>query len=74
MTAPRAPQIWFPLSVPTPDPAVRTGIKSLLQSSPAFNALPVATQQQVARDTALIADYLARPEGIPREHAARRCR
>jgi hypothetical protein len=52
-------------SVPTPDPAVRTGIKALLQSSRAFNALPLATQQQVARDTALIADYLARPEGIP---------
>jgi len=64
MTAP-ARLRSVPASVPTPDPAVRTGIKSLLQSSPAFNALPVATQQQVARDTALIADYLARPEGIP---------
>jgi len=50
---------------PTPKPEVRQAVKELLTQSPAFARLPAATQQQVACNTALIADYLAAPEGIP---------
>ena len=53
-------------SVPaTPRPEVRAAVKSLLTKAPSFSQLPLERQQQVARDTALIADYLAAPEGIP---------
>jgi hypothetical protein len=44
---------------------VRRAVKSLLMKTPAFARLSPARQQQLARDTALIADYLAQPEGIP---------
>ena len=50
---------------PTPRPEVRQAVKTLLTRSPAFASLPAARQQQIAHDTALIADYLAAPEGIP---------
>jgi hypothetical protein len=50
---------------PTPRPEVRQAVKAMLMRSPAFTRLPAATQTQIARDTALIADYLAAPEGIP---------
>jgi hypothetical protein len=50
---------------PTPKPEVRQAVKELLTQSSAFARLPAAQQQQIARDTALIADYLAAPEGIP---------
>jgi hypothetical protein len=53
-----------PAAPPTPRPEVRQAVKELLTRSSAFAALPAATQQQIARDTALIADYLAAPEGI----------
>jgi len=43
---------------PKPLPEVRAKVKSLLQQSPAFQRLPAARQQQVARDTALVADAL----------------
>jgi hypothetical protein len=33
--------------------------------SRSFTRLPAATQQQIARDMALIGDYLAAPEGVP---------
>jgi hypothetical protein len=36
----------------------------MLTQSPAFLALPPEDQKAIARNTALIADYLARPEGI----------
>src|SRR5262245_33120998 len=49
----------------TPRPEVREAVKKVLTRSKAFAALPPARQQQVARNTALIADYLAAPEGIP---------
>jgi len=52
-------------TLPVPRPEVRQAIKNLLTRSPAFSQLPTAQQQQTARDTALIADYLAAPEGIP---------
>src|SRR5262245_11974871 len=63
-----APQRVNPASVsslPTPRPEVRNGVKNLLKSTKAFGALPPDTQQRVARDTAIVADYLAAPEGIP---------
>ncbi len=50
---------------PTPRPEVRQAVKTLLTRSSAFASLPAAQQQQIAHDTALIADYLAAPEGIP---------
>jgi hypothetical protein len=49
---------------PTPDPVVRHGVAQVLTQSDAFRALPSEDQQAIARNTALIADYLARPEGI----------
>lgn len=54
-----------PAVSPAPRPEVRQAVKALLTQSPAFARLPVHQQQQIARDTALIADYLAAPEGIP---------
>jgi len=48
-----------------PNQVVRSKVRELLMQSEGFRALPVETQQQVARDTARIADYLAAPEGIP---------
>ena len=48
----------------TPPPEVRKGVRDLLTRSAAFAALPPATQEQIAHDTARIADYLAAPEGI----------
>src|SRR5688572_15557184 len=52
-------------TVSAPRREVREAVKALLTQSPAFAKLPAAQQQQTARDTALIADYLASPEGIP---------
>jgi hypothetical protein len=55
-----------PTSAPaTPRPEVRQQVRKLLGRSKAFAALSPEKQQQVARDTALIADYLAAPEDIP---------
>jgi hypothetical protein len=51
---------------PAPPPKeVRTAVRDLLMGSPAFAKLPQSTQQQIAKDTAEIAGYLAQPEGIP---------
>jgi hypothetical protein len=52
-------------AAPTPRPEVREAVKRLLTRSKAFTSLSPAQQQQTAHDTALIADYLAAPEGIP---------
>lgn len=49
---------------PPPPVEVRTAVRDLLMRSPAFLKLPHATQQQVAKDTAEVAGYLASPEGI----------
>jgi hypothetical protein len=55
-----------PAAAPAPPrPEVRQAVKALLTKSPAFAQLAPERQTQVARDTALIADYLAAPEGIP---------
>jgi hypothetical protein len=43
---------------------VRSQVRDLLLQSPAFLALPAEQRQQIARDTAMVASYLARPEGI----------
>ncbi len=51
-------------AAPAPDPVVRHGVAQLLTQSEAFRALPAEDQKAIARNTALIADYLARPEGI----------
>jgi hypothetical protein len=53
--------------VPSPTPPVeaRQAVKDLLLRSAAFSKLPAETQQQIAKDTAEIAGYLAQPEGIP---------
>jgi hypothetical protein len=47
-----------------PDPLVRAKVRELLTQSDAFGNLPPETQQQIARDTARIADYLVSPEGV----------
>jgi len=52
-------------NTPPPSHDVRYAVKDLLEKSPAFARLPPATQQQIAHDTTRIADYLAKPEGIP---------
>src|SRR5215471_1952220 len=54
-------------AAPPPPNEVRTAVRDLLTKSPAFARLPQATQLQIARDTAEIAGYLARPEGISGE-------
>ncbi|MDB5399656.1 MAG: hypothetical protein JWQ55_1674 [Rhodopila sp.] len=51
-----------------PQPEVRHAVRDVLLRSQSFQQLPVATQQQVAHDMTRIADYLAKPEGIPANH------
>jgi hypothetical protein len=48
-----------------PAPEVRAEVKNLLLSSPAFRALPPSQQQEIAHHTALVAQYLAAPQGLP---------
>ncbi|HEY0414171.1 MAG TPA: hypothetical protein VGD66_13630 [Allosphingosinicella sp.] len=49
--------------LPPPRPEVRAIVKDLLARTDAYHQLPQAQQQQVARDTALIADALVGPAG-----------
>jgi hypothetical protein len=51
-------------SAAAPHPAVRAKVKDLLLKSPAYRALPAAQQQEIARHTVEVCDYLARPMGI----------
>jgi hypothetical protein len=44
--------------------ATRVNVRDLLTSSPAFRALPVAQQQEIAKHTVQVAAYLAEPDGI----------
>ncbi|MEO8751437.1 MAG: hypothetical protein ABI624_02035 [Casimicrobiaceae bacterium] len=53
------------VSTPQPGPEVRKAVADLLTRSQAFNALPPDRKREVAQATALVADYLAVPEGIP---------
>src|SRR5918993_5681479 len=55
------------VETPTPRPEVRAAVRALLTQAPAYAQLSADKRQQVARGTALIADYLAAPEGIPAE-------
>lgn len=50
---------------PTPRPEVRKAVQDLLSSSEAFQAMSPEKRRAVAQNTALVADYLASPEGIP---------
>jgi hypothetical protein len=52
-------------SPPVPHAAVRRSIEGLLTQTPAFNAMSANDRAEIARNTALVADYIARPEGIP---------
>lgn len=47
-----------------PAPEVREAVKNVLTRCAAFAELPPERQQQIAHDTARIADYLAAPDGI----------
>ena len=47
-----------------PAPEVRRSVAHMLQQSDAFRSMPADAQQKIAHDTAVVADYLARPEGI----------
>lgn len=47
-----------------PDPVVRSKVRDLLLSAPAFRNLPPDQQQQVVHHTVEVADYLARPDGL----------
>ncbi|HVR91505.1 MAG TPA: hypothetical protein VHG29_10485 [Novosphingobium sp.] len=51
-------------ALPVPHTAVRQSVAQMLTQSPAFQAMPLSAQQDIARNTALVADYIARPEGI----------
>jgi hypothetical protein len=56
--------IAIPTDPPKPRTEVRQKVQELLLQSPAYHQLPAAQQQQVARDTALIADTLVgSPDG-----------
>ena len=50
--------------LPVPHTAVRHSVAQMLTQSPAFKAMPLAAQEEIAKNTALVADYIARPEGI----------
>lgn len=49
----------------TPRPEVRQAVQDLLSRSEAFQKLDPEVRREVAKNTALVADYLAAPEGIP---------
>tara|TARA_R110001599_G_scaffold71251_2_gene198879 strand:- start:4105 stop:5463 length:1359 start_codon:yes stop_codon:yes gene_type:complete len=51
-------------ALPTPAPEVRRSVADLLSRSEAFNQLTPEQKTDIAKNTAIIADYLARPEGI----------
>jgi hypothetical protein len=62
-----AATISRPTTSPTPKPHddVRQKVKELLYDrTPAFRAMSADAQEEIARNTALVADYLARPEGL----------
>ncbi len=54
----------FETAMPKPDPHVRQEVANVLTQSEAFLAMTPQQQQEIARNTALVADYLARPEGL----------
>ena len=50
--------------MPVPHVDVRRSVAGLLTQTPAFHAMSANDQAEIARNTALVADYIARPEGI----------
>jgi len=48
-----------------PDTDVRSTVRNMLLKSDGFRKLDAKTQNQVASDMARVADYLAKPEGVP---------
>ena len=53
-----------PSIMPVPDANVRRQVQCLLLGTPAFAAMSPADQEEIARNTAMVAGYLAMPEGI----------
>ena len=54
-----------------PHSIVRQSVRTLLERSPAFRALPAAQRQRIARDTARVAAYLTDADGITRKQPLR---
>jgi hypothetical protein len=48
-----------------PSPEVRAKVRDMLLRSEAFRKMPREQQMEIANNTVRVADYLARPEGIP---------
>lgn len=47
--------------------AVRPPVRQLLLSSPGFRGLPVAEQQELARNMVRVASYMSNPDGLARQ-------
>jgi hypothetical protein len=63
-TAPRHEPAWLDDDTLRP---VRTTVRTLLQSSPGFRALPAAQQLEVARNMVQVAAYMANPDGLAKQ-------
>jgi hypothetical protein len=50
--------------LPTPHPAVRAAVQELLTNTDSFKRMSPEDQRKAAQSTALVADYLAQPEGF----------
>ena len=74
MYAPAANAAPANATAQTPATEVRQGVAQMLSQSEAFRDMPAKDQQEIAHNTALIADYLARPEGHPGQPHPRRSR
>ncbi len=61
---PRSPAATAGAVPPTPRPEVRQAVQDLLSRSQAFAALTPEKRREVAKNTALVADYIAAPENI----------
>lgn len=53
-----------PAPLAMPHQLVRHAVANMLTQTPAFRAMSADDQAEIAKNTALVADYLARPEGI----------
>jgi len=47
--------------------AVRPQVRRLLESSPGFRALPLAEQQELARNMVRVASYMSNPDGLAKQ-------
>jgi len=50
--------------MPLPDTVVRQEVQRVLMRTPAFARMSPADQEEIARNTAMVAGYLAKPEGL----------